>query len=469
MMIWLLLTLLIILPVVLVYWSIVKSLSFFNAESTLTLAYCFIWGGIIAVVFSMAWESAFIEAFGGYLDQEGIDFFSTVLFAPLIEELFKGFGILILFLIALNTRKGLRGPLSGLVYGGIIGLGFALSEDIGYMMSAAEDSGLLGILLTYFGRVILLGLSHTTYTAVIGLGFGYAIVSDKKLKRVIYPLIGLAAAVSLHFIRNLLVTTLNTYGIGFVLAVILNLIVILLFFGLILFFALKERKAAMQGLGGVIGEMLTLEEFNQIITKKNLIPFYNYYTLSRLSSSYNLTRQKQLSLLRLGLIRHRKKYEKIDSDASCHVTDTTYLELHNRIEQFNLDNVKLVSESNSLSDMPLTESIHPSTKGEQAIHLLILKNEETGKSISIKINSTIGRSVCKKFGDESKFLGEHQYKLIRDYSGWLIVPNDETINMTLLNGKSIDGEQLLKNRDTITVGNVNNGFNKLPLVVHLST
>ena len=206
-----------------------------------------------------------------------------------------------------------------------------------------------------------------------------------------------------------------------------------------------------------------------LITKKNLIPFYNYYTLSRLSSSYNLTRQKQLSLLRLGLIRHRKKYEKIDSDASCHVTDTTYLELHNRIEQFNLDNVKLVSESNSLSDMPLTESIHPSTKGEQAIHLLILKNEETGKSISIKINSTIGRSVCKKFGDESKFLGEHQYKLVRDYSGWLIVPNDETINMTLLNGKSIDGEQLLKNRDTITVGNVNNGFNKLPLVVHLST
>ena len=66
-------------------------------------------------------------------------------------------------------------------------------------------------------------------------------------------------------------------------------------------------------------------------------------------------------------------------------------------------------------------------------------------------------------------MGEHQYKLVRDYSGWLIVPNDETINMTLLNGKSIDGEQLLKNRDTITVGNVNNGFNKLPLVVHLST
>ena len=268
--------------------------------------------------------------------------------------------------------------------------------------------------------------------------------------------------------RNLLVTTLNAYGIGFVLAVILNLIVILLFFGLILFFALKERKAVMQGLGGVIGEMLTLEEFNQIISKKNLIPFYNYYTLGRLSNNYNLTRQKQLSLLRLGLIRHRKKHEKTDSHASCHVTDATYLELHNRIEQFNLDNIKLVSESTSFPDMPLTESINPSTKGEKTMPPLILKNEETGKSISIKINSTIGRSVCKKFGGESNFLEEHQYKLNRDFSGWMVVPNNETTNMTLLNGKSIDTEQLLKNGDIISVGNIKKGINKLPLVVYLN-
>ena len=151
-MIWLLLTLLIVLPVVLFYWSIVKSLSFYNAESTLTLAYCFIWGGIIAVVFSIAWEGVFIIGLGGDLDQKGMDFFSTVLLAPLIEELFKGFGILILFLIALNTRKGLRGPLSGLVYGGIIGLGFGLCEDISYMINAAEDSGLLGLLVTFFAR-----------------------------------------------------------------------------------------------------------------------------------------------------------------------------------------------------------------------------------------------------------------------------------------------------------------------------
>ena len=92
----------------------------------------------------------------------------------------------------------------------------------------------------------------------------------------------------------------------------------------------------------------------------------------------------------LGLIRHRKKYKKIDSDASCHVTDTTYLELHNRIEQFTLDGIKLVSEpAASFPDMDLTESIHPSTKGEKTMSPLILKDAETGKSVSIKINSTL--------------------------------------------------------------------------------
>ena len=41
--------------------------------------------------------------------------------------------------------------------------------------------------------------------------------------------------------------------------------------------------------------------------------------------------------------------------------------------------------------------------------------------------------------------------------------------MTLLNGKSIDTEQLLKNRDIVSVGNVKEGVNKLPLVVYLNT
>ena len=56
------------------------------------------------------------------------------------------------------------------------------------------------------------------------------IVTDKKINYIIYPLTGLAGAIILHFVRNFLVTSLNNYGIGFALAVILNLILILLFF-----------------------------------------------------------------------------------------------------------------------------------------------------------------------------------------------------------------------------------------------
>ena len=90
------------------------------------------------------------------------------------------------------------------------------------------------------------------------------------------------------------------------------------------------------------------------------------------------------------------------------------------------------------------------------------------KSITIQINSTIGRSICKIFGDESKYMVENQYRLNRDISGWLIIPNNETTNMTLLNAESINEQCTLRNGDVISIGNIKKGINKLPLVVCLN-
>ena len=401
-----------------------------------------------------------------YFDGEGADFLTTVVIAPLIEEFFKGLGILLLFLIALRTRKSLRGPLSGLVYGGVIGLGFSLTEDISYMVGAANEEGVIAFIRTFIFRVIMLGLSHTTYSAVTGLGFGFAVYSGKKINRIFYILAGVTGAIFLHFLRNFLVTTLEGYG--FILAVILNLIVVLIFFALILFFGLKERKAVMQGLGGVIGKLLTKGEYEKITDKKNLIPFYNYFSLKRLSGYYNLMLQKQLLLMRLGLIRHRKRFEKIVDDASCHIVDTTYLELQNKIMKLNLDGVKLVSESVLAPDERLADSSRTIESVKKTFQPLILKSIETNKSITIQINSTIGRSICKIFGDESKYMVENQYRLNRDITGWLIIPNNETTNMTLLNAESINEQCTLRNGDVISIGNIKKGINKLPLVVCLN-
>ena len=57
-----------------------------------------------------------------------------------------------------------------------------------------------------------------------------------------------------------------------------------------------------------------------------------------------------------------------------------------------------------LRPVPFAHQLVQIQKGEKTMSPLILKDAETGKSVSIKINSTLGRSVCKKFGAESKYL-----------------------------------------------------------------
>ena len=49
--------------------------------------------------------------------------------APIVEEVGKGLGLLLLFVTA---RRAFDGPVDGVVYGALIGAGFALTENIQY-------------------------------------------------------------------------------------------------------------------------------------------------------------------------------------------------------------------------------------------------------------------------------------------------------------------------------------------------
>lgn len=100
---------------------------------------------------------------------------SAALSAPLNEELPKLAGVA---MIALAAPRAIRGPLDGMVYGALTGLGFQAMENITYSlnnipMSAATDpagaafsSALVRIGWTALG-------SHWTMTAVAGAGIGY--------------------------------------------------------------------------------------------------------------------------------------------------------------------------------------------------------------------------------------------------------------------------------------------------------
>ncbi|MBW3567707.1 MAG: PrsW family intramembrane metalloprotease, partial [Proteobacteria bacterium] len=85
----------------------------------------------------------------------GMDVIGATVFAPIFEETFKGFGVA---LIALASALGLReldGPLDGAIYGGVVGLGFTLTEDILYVANQYATSGLTGFVVLLFLRTVL--------------------------------------------------------------------------------------------------------------------------------------------------------------------------------------------------------------------------------------------------------------------------------------------------------------------------
>ena len=58
--------------------------------------------------------------------------------APIVEEFAKGLGVFIIFVIA---RRAFDGPIDGIVYGGLVGAGFAFTENIQYFAISFIEGG----------------------------------------------------------------------------------------------------------------------------------------------------------------------------------------------------------------------------------------------------------------------------------------------------------------------------------------
>jgi protease PrsW len=120
--------------------------------------------------------------------------------AGVFEELAKGAGIAVLFLLC---RRWFDGPVSGIVIGAMVGLGFNLAESIDYM--SAGDA-----LSQYWARqsVGLMG-SHVAFTALTGAGFGIAgQLADRRTRRLVIGC-GLAAAIGAHFMNDACLSALG--------------------------------------------------------------------------------------------------------------------------------------------------------------------------------------------------------------------------------------------------------------------
>src|SRR4051812_31927300 len=131
---------------------------------------------------------------------ESTDTFSSTVVAPVTEEAAKGLFILLLLIY---RRHELDGVLDGLVYAGMVGIGFAFTENILYLAAAyvGDDShtgGLSGAVGLFIVRCIFGPFAHPFFTSFTGIGLGIAVGARSRPVRILAPLIGYLVAVAAH-------------------------------------------------------------------------------------------------------------------------------------------------------------------------------------------------------------------------------------------------------------------------------
>lgn len=178
------------------YAGVALRLDHYETEPLRTVLACFAWGAIGAILLSIIGSLIFQQMVQDALGVEAAEALSLVVGAPVIEESFKGIALLAVLFVA---RDEFDSSLDGLVYGALVGVGFAMTENILYFGQTyiQEGIGSFGVLVA--ARAVLGGLGHPAYTAVTGAAIGWARGRyGKGVARFIVPILGWAVAVGLH-------------------------------------------------------------------------------------------------------------------------------------------------------------------------------------------------------------------------------------------------------------------------------
>ncbi len=154
----------------------------------------FLWGAIIAIPPTLFIETNVQVLIQNVLGHDANIFLGPALLglnAGITEETVKGLGLLLLFFV---LRDEFDNVTDGIVYGSLIGAGFAMVENFSYFAQNSKD--FLPFLIV--GRIVLGWLSHSTFTVCFGVALGYVRHTKVRWRHFVIPLLGYLVAVALH-------------------------------------------------------------------------------------------------------------------------------------------------------------------------------------------------------------------------------------------------------------------------------
>lgn len=259
----------------------------YDPEPVKTLAFAFAWGALVAIFVSGIFNEIFKHTFG--------DLLTGIISAPLIEEGSKGAGVL---LIALLYKRDFDSVLDGIVYAGVVALGFATMENVDYYGESLMNGGTESLVGTFIVRGILSPFSHVLFTCMTGIGCGIARETYNPVLKFAAPLLGYAVAMALHALWNALASfSVGIFWMGYL------VLEMPLFIGFICVIVVMVRRE-----GRILRQTLSVEVERGLIDAEHLEIVISVFRRSRWvlsalgnSKLFNARRQYLRDIAKLGL------------------------------------------------------------------------------------------------------------------------------------------------------------------------
>lgn len=161
----------------------------------------FVWGAVVAAGSAFVLNTLFgISVFAVTGSETAANVGAAVISAPIVEESVKGAAVLAVYLY---FRDEFDSYLDGILYGSLVGFGFAATENVNYIFSGLSEGGLATALLVTLVRTIGIAFLHASLTSCTGLGFAGLRLGRSSL-RFAAPVAGYGAAILLHSFHNLM-------------------------------------------------------------------------------------------------------------------------------------------------------------------------------------------------------------------------------------------------------------------------
>lgn len=235
----------------------------YDPEPAWALGGAFAWGALFAIIVSFIVNTLFgsvaMTIAGGPVG----DLLGSVVSAPIIEEATKGLGVL---LISIFLRKEFDDIVDGIVYAGVIALGFATVENVLYYGTQFAQAGLgPSLIFLLFLRGVLSPFAHALFTSMTGIGCGIARETHNKTLKFTMPIAGYILAVLLHALWNGAAVVISSLlgGVGyFVFYLVVWVPLFLIMLGVMIYMVFREAK--------LIKQMLAIEVARGLISQEQL-------------------------------------------------------------------------------------------------------------------------------------------------------------------------------------------------------